>query len=172
MPSTNELAAFHRINPATAAKGVNLLVDEGLLDKRRGIGMFVAAGRGRCCRATPPQQFTERYVAPLLTEAGRLGIGPAAQLTLIARESGAHGEETLTPRLADRHRPPLRRPPGALADVTAAIGDPDGHRPAGPQRRGQDHADADLTGQDFATGGTVQVFGAAPGRERRGAAPR
>ena len=44
VPSTNELAAFYRINPATAAKGINVLIDDGLLEKRRGIGMFVAAG--------------------------------------------------------------------------------------------------------------------------------
>src|SRR6202034_4670186 len=44
VPSTNELAAFYRINPATAAKGINVLADGGLLEKRRGIGMFVAAG--------------------------------------------------------------------------------------------------------------------------------
>jgi len=44
VPSTNELAAFYRINPATAAKGINVLADEGLLEKRRGTGMFVAAG--------------------------------------------------------------------------------------------------------------------------------
>ena len=49
-PSTNELAAFYRINPATAAKGINMLVDEAVLEKRRGIGMFVAAGaRGNSC---------------------------------------------------------------------------------------------------------------------------
>ena len=54
MPSTNELAAFHRINPATAAKGVNQLVDDGILYKRRGIGMFVATGaRGAAARAAP-----------------------------------------------------------------------------------------------------------------------
>ncbi len=44
VPSTNELAAFYRINPATAGKGVNMLVDSGVLYKRRGVGMFVAAG--------------------------------------------------------------------------------------------------------------------------------
>src|SRR6201989_3006225 len=44
VPSTNELAAFYRINPATAAKGINVLADDGLLEKRRGIGMFVATG--------------------------------------------------------------------------------------------------------------------------------
>ena len=44
VPSTNELAKLYAINPATAAKGINLLVDEGILYKKRGIGMFVAAG--------------------------------------------------------------------------------------------------------------------------------
>src|ERR1700753_3049648 len=46
VPSTNELAAFYRINPATAAKGINVLADEGLLEKRRGIGMFGAGEAG------------------------------------------------------------------------------------------------------------------------------
>src|ERR1035437_10482965 len=44
VPSTNELAAFYRINPATAAKGISMLTDDGLVEKRRGIGMFVAGG--------------------------------------------------------------------------------------------------------------------------------
>src|ERR1035437_2456280 len=44
VPSINELSAFHRINPATALKGVNRLVESGILYKRRGIGMFVAPG--------------------------------------------------------------------------------------------------------------------------------
>ena len=47
VPSTNELAAFYRINPATAAKGINVLTDNGLVEKRRGIGMFVADGAER-----------------------------------------------------------------------------------------------------------------------------
>ena len=46
VPSTNEFAAFYRINPATAAKGINLLVDEGMLEKRSGIGMFVVSVPG------------------------------------------------------------------------------------------------------------------------------
>ena len=49
MPSTNELAAYYRINPATAAKGIGMLTDDGLVEKRRGVGMFVAAGPGRGC---------------------------------------------------------------------------------------------------------------------------
>src|SRR5689334_14455453 len=57
VPSTNELAAFHRINPATAAKGVNELVDEGILYKKRGIGMFVSPGAQAKLRDRRRQQF-------------------------------------------------------------------------------------------------------------------
>jgi DNA-binding transcriptional regulator YhcF (GntR family) len=54
VPSTNELAAYYRINPATAAKGISMLTDDGLLEKRRGIGMFVAAG-ARAAAGRAPQ---------------------------------------------------------------------------------------------------------------------
>jgi GntR family transcriptional regulator len=74
VPSTNELAAFYRINPATAAKGINLLADDGLLEKRRGIGMFVADGARQRLLAQRREHFVERYVRPMLTEATRLGI--------------------------------------------------------------------------------------------------
>ena len=74
VPSTNELAAFHRINPATAAKGINELVDDGILYKKRGIGMFVSVGaRGRL-RERRRGQFADRYLAPLITEATKLGL--------------------------------------------------------------------------------------------------
>jgi GntR family transcriptional regulator len=73
-PSTNELAAFHRINPATAAKGVNQLVDSGILYKKRGIGMFVAAGARARLRDRRREQFAEQYLHPLLTEAEKLGM--------------------------------------------------------------------------------------------------
>src|SRR4029079_15021402 len=69
VPSTNELAAFYRINPATAAKGINLLVDEAVLEKRRGIGMFVAAGAREQLLADRRKQFAEQYLDPMLTEA-------------------------------------------------------------------------------------------------------
>lgn len=75
-PSTNELAAFHRINPATAAKGVNLLVDKGVLHKRRGIGMFVSPGARELLLRERRESFAVRYVRPLLAEARRIGLGP------------------------------------------------------------------------------------------------
>jgi DNA-binding transcriptional regulator YhcF (GntR family) len=83
VPSTNELAAFYRINPATAAKGINVLADDGLLEKRRGIGMFVAGGARQRLLARRRAEFTQRYVKPLLTEAARLGIDIDELLALI-----------------------------------------------------------------------------------------
>src|SRR6266702_409890 len=65
VPSTNEFAAYHRINPATAGKGVNLLVDDGILYKRRGIGMFVADGARARLVAKRREQFPTEYLRPL-----------------------------------------------------------------------------------------------------------
>ena len=74
VPSTNELAKLYTINPATAAKGVNLLVDEGILYKKRGIGMFVAAGATETIRNRRKQEFYQVRLAELLAEAQSLGI--------------------------------------------------------------------------------------------------
>ncbi|HEX4216139.1 MAG TPA: GntR family transcriptional regulator [Candidatus Dormibacteraeota bacterium] len=91
VPSTNELSAYYRINPATAAKGINVLTDSGVLEKRRGIGMFVAAGaRGRLLQERR-RRFVERFVDPLVAEASRLGITSEELLTLVDRASHARG---------------------------------------------------------------------------------
>jgi len=73
-PSSNELAAFHRINPATAAKGLNELVADGVLYKRRGVGMFVATGAREQLLKRRRSEFADQYVRPLMTEAQKLGI--------------------------------------------------------------------------------------------------
>jgi GntR family transcriptional regulator len=91
VPSTNELAAFYRINPATAAKGINVLADGGLLEKRRGIGMFVATGARKRLLARRRAEFTQRYVEPLLTEAARLGID-TDELSGLIKEAGNERE--------------------------------------------------------------------------------
>ena len=89
VPSTNELAAFYRINPATAAKGVNVLIDDGLLEKRRGIGMFVAAGARDRLLGDRRQRFAERYVEPMVAEANRLGLDEDALVDLVLECSRA-----------------------------------------------------------------------------------
>src|SRR3954452_11464090 len=87
VPSTNEFAAFHRINPATAGKGVNLLVDAGVLYKKRGIGMFVAPGARARLVAARRDQFRQQFVAPLLTEAAKLGISTAQLSEMITKQA-------------------------------------------------------------------------------------
>ena len=74
VPSTNELAKFFKINPATAAKGVNLLADQGILYKKRGIGMFVSKGAKQVVKNKRKEAFYENFVKALLTEAASLGI--------------------------------------------------------------------------------------------------
>lgn len=74
VPSTNELAKLYAINPATAAKGVNLLVDEGILYKKRGIGRFVATGAKKQIMEKRKKNFYDDYVKSLMAEAYSLGI--------------------------------------------------------------------------------------------------
>jgi len=76
VPSTNEFAMYYRINPATAGKGVNLLVEQGILYKRRGIGMFVATGARDRITTRRRELFVLEYIAPMLAEAASLGITP------------------------------------------------------------------------------------------------
>lgn len=87
-PSTNELAAFYRVNPATAAKGVNMLVDKGVLVKRRGIGMFVALGAREQLLTERRTAFADRFIQPLLAEARTLGLSPD-DLARLVRERAA-----------------------------------------------------------------------------------
>ena len=93
VPSTNELAKLYAINPATAAKGVNLLVDEGILYKKRGIGMFVAAGAKEAIRKKRREHFFENYVKGMLTEAANLGISKEELIEMIAWEQGGKEHE-------------------------------------------------------------------------------
>lgn len=72
--STTQYASFYRINPATAAKGFQELVDEGILVKRRGIGMFVAAGARQQLREERRRRFFDEVVDPMITEALAVGV--------------------------------------------------------------------------------------------------
>lgn len=93
VPSTNELAKLYAINPATAAKGVNLLVDERILYKKRGIGMFVAEGAKKKIMEKRKKNFYDDYVKRLLAEAGSLGITKKELVEMIeASEDGGNEE--------------------------------------------------------------------------------
>ena len=74
IPSTNQFAALYKINPATARKGFTLLTDEGILYKKRGIGMFVATGAKEKIRNRAKERFLNESLKTLLEEAKRLGM--------------------------------------------------------------------------------------------------
>jgi DNA-binding transcriptional regulator YhcF (GntR family) len=85
VPSTNQFASFYQINPATAAKGVNLLVDQGMLYKKRGLGMYVASGARARLLEKRREQFFEQYVVTMLQEAEKLGITTEQLTEMIQR---------------------------------------------------------------------------------------
>lgn len=87
--SSNELAAFYRVNPATAARSLTVLSDEGLVEKRRGVGMFVAKGAREQLLQARRRRFADHYVRPLVVEAARLGIGVDELLGLVREESAS-----------------------------------------------------------------------------------
>jgi len=73
-PSTNEFARIYQINPATARKGLNLLVDEGILYKKRGLGMFVAEGARQKILMKRQVSFLADTLPEVIREANRLEI--------------------------------------------------------------------------------------------------
>lgn len=74
IPSTNEFAKEYQINPATAGKGVNELVDKGVIYKKRGVGMFVHEGAKDILITERKESFFQQHIEPLKKEARRLGI--------------------------------------------------------------------------------------------------
>ena len=85
IPSTTEMAVSLQINPATAAKGVSLLTDEGIVYKKRGLGMFVSTGAKRIILQKRRAAFYRDYVSALLEEAAKLGIGRNELIRMIER---------------------------------------------------------------------------------------
>jgi len=75
--STTQYATTYRINPATAAKAFAQLVDEGVLHKQRGVGMFVTDGARTLLRDRRREAFFTERLDPVLREAALLGITTA-----------------------------------------------------------------------------------------------
>lgn len=86
VPSTTELSVAFQINPATVLKGVTMLADQGILYKKRGIGMFVTQGARDILRGKRREAFFRAYVAQLLEEAERLDISRDDIIEMIRRE--------------------------------------------------------------------------------------
>ncbi|QQK77109.1 GntR family transcriptional regulator [Salicibibacter cibarius] len=91
-PSTNQLVHFYKINHVTAAKGVNPLVDEGILYKKRGLGMFVEVGAREKLIQKQKESFVEDYVVKLVHEAEKLEITEDEIITFIKNVKGRGAE--------------------------------------------------------------------------------
>jgi DNA-binding transcriptional regulator YhcF (GntR family) len=93
--SQYQLAQMYNINPATAARGLNILAEEGILYKKRGLGMFVAPGAMELVRKRRRQDTLRQLVVELVGEADRLGVTDAELAGLIAaiRREKEEGQE-------------------------------------------------------------------------------
>lgn len=85
IPSTTELSVTLKINPATVLKGMNILVDEGIIYKKRGLGMFVTEGAVDIIKKKRQSGFFENYIQPLMEEAKKLGLSEKEVISLIER---------------------------------------------------------------------------------------
>ena len=91
IPSTTEVAVTLKVNPATINRGVNLLVDEGIIYKKRGVGMFVCTGAHAKILAKRKQAFFHDFLMPLLEEAKNLGLSQEDVVGLLNHST--HEEE-------------------------------------------------------------------------------
>ncbi|WP_283680191.1 GntR family transcriptional regulator [Lentilactobacillus sp. Marseille-Q4993] len=85
IPSTTEISKEFHINPATVLKGMNMVVDRGLLEKRRGLGMFVSSGAQDKIRKEKRDHFYDQYVKSLVSEARSLNISEEELINQIKR---------------------------------------------------------------------------------------
>lgn len=85
IPSTTEISVTYKINPATALKGMNMLVDTGIIYKKRGVGMFVSEGSANRLMEKRKDQFYEAYVIKMLDEAKRLNVTKNDMIQMIER---------------------------------------------------------------------------------------
>ena len=85
IPSTTEISITYKINPATALKGVNLLVNEDIVYKKRGVGMFVRQGATEKIRNKRKVDFYESFVKTLIQEAKKIGITKQEVVQMVER---------------------------------------------------------------------------------------
>ncbi len=85
VPSTTEISVTYRINPATALKGINVLVDDAILYKKRGLGMFVSSGAKERILEKRRKEFFDSFISSLIAEAEKLAITKIEIMDMIER---------------------------------------------------------------------------------------
>lgn len=85
IPSITEFSVSYKINPATALKGINILVEEDIVYKKRGLGMFVKTGAADRLRQKRKDLFYDNFILSLISEARRLQLSEEDVKTMIER---------------------------------------------------------------------------------------
>ncbi|MGF6366743.1 GntR family transcriptional regulator [Aequitasia blattaphilus] len=85
IPSITEFSTQYKINPATANKGINLLVDDGIIYKKRGVGMFVSKGATDLLRKKRQNDFYHTFIERLIKEAKKLNLSSTDIIAMIER---------------------------------------------------------------------------------------
>ena len=85
IPSTTEISINYKINPATIRKGFDILVNEGIIYKKRGLGMFVVKGARNMLKIRRKNEFYNNYIVNLIEEAEKLGISTEEVINMIKR---------------------------------------------------------------------------------------
>ena len=95
LPSVRNVAAEYRVNPITVLKGYQQLVDEQLVEKRRGLGMFIKPGARDLLLQGERQKFLAEQWPRVVATIQRLGLTLEELLEVAAHRpaSGAAGEE-------------------------------------------------------------------------------
>ncbi len=86
IPSTTEISVGYKLNPATVLKGMNILVQENIIFKKRGVGMFVAEGAREMIKEKRMISFKDDFITPLIKEAKNLGFDKQEIVELIGKE--------------------------------------------------------------------------------------
>lgn len=87
-PSTNQFSKVYNINPATAGKGLNILVEEEILYKKRGLGMFVADGARKKILRKRQRIFFDETIPQLIEEAKRLEVTQEEIIEIVKKYEG------------------------------------------------------------------------------------
>jgi GntR family transcriptional regulator len=88
LPSVRNVAAEYRLNPLTVLKGYQELVDEGLVEKKRGRGMFVTEGARKNLLKDERQRFVDKEWPKVAATIERLGLDAGELLRNVGRASG------------------------------------------------------------------------------------
>ena len=86
IPSTTELSVGYKINPATVLKGMNLLVENSIIYKKRGIGMFVCEGAREIIKEKRLKSFNQSFIVPLVAESKKLAFSNKEIIEMINKE--------------------------------------------------------------------------------------